>query len=115
MVGASVRHKVQLGLTRRRLLPDFHDNLLQELIASLGQDNFQSYLTAVGGSGVGILSPYEVHRRASDPSISLESSSSKNIPNGAASVDYLLKSEFDTVLHDEFAQWAESQGRWLYV
>ena len=38
---------------------DFHDEKLQTLISTLLADGYQPYVTAVGGSGLGILSPYD--------------------------------------------------------
>ncbi|KAH8100909.1 cystathionine beta-lyase [Cristinia sonorae] len=104
------------------LVPDnFPTEHLQELVSTLMGDDFQPYLTAVGGSGVGILSPYEVHRSLERDRSELMTPPDTPLPHEAedhvtlANAGDVLKAEFVDVPHEEFAHWAESQGRWLYV
>ena len=102
-------------------LPDFGADVLQELTSALEKDNFQPYLTAVGGSGVGILSPYEVHRQVAreskDPITPPDTPSlgDNTVDVNLADESLSLKAEFESVVHEEFTGWAESRGRWLYV
>lgn len=44
---------------------DFQDSVLQQLLKDLIEEKFDPYLTSVGGSGLGILSPYPQHRHSS--------------------------------------------------
>lgn len=96
---------------------DFRPELLQNLIAALEKVNFQTYLTSVGGSGVGILSPYDVHRNvagdSADPITPPDTPSPDSHPGDFDLPQ--LKTKFDRVAHDELSQWADAQGRWLYV
>lgn len=38
---------------------DMDESLLKDLMSRLSEDGFVPYLTSVGGSGLGILSPYD--------------------------------------------------------
>lgn len=88
---------------------------MQELISVLESANFKSYLTSVGGSGLGILSPYKAHRQ------SLRDQATLGVPESAVEEEDVqvaldpLKDEFAKIDTAEFTQWAECQGRWLYV
>ncbi|TCD63579.1 cystathionine beta-lyase [Steccherinum ochraceum] len=104
------------------LVPDdFRPEHLQELIAALIADDFQPYVTAVGGSGAGILSPYKVHRnvvhKKEDPITPPETPTPEDSAEHLAFIgsDSQLTSEFSSTPHEDFAHWAESQGRWMYV
>ncbi|KAG8972423.1 cystathionine beta-lyase, partial [Tulasnella sp. 427] len=77
------------------LLPDaIDDGALGELVQALGKEGFEAYTTAVGGSGLGILSPY-VERNQEDKAVAAE--------------DFVAKS---TV---ELGEWAADRGRWLFT
>ena len=41
---------------------DFKAEALKALLAELSANDFDPYMTSVGGSGLGILSPYQEHR-----------------------------------------------------
>ncbi|EPQ52753.1 cystathionine beta-l [Gloeophyllum trabeum ATCC 11539] len=92
------------------LVPDdMREELLQQLISDLLSDNFQPYLTSVGGSGLGILSPYGQDAPFTPP----------ETPNDANDEAYLsrepLRATFQEKSVLELPEWAESRGRWLYV
>lgn len=84
----------------------------------LRNDGFEPYLTSVGGSGVGVLSPYRarpVERPATPPETPAESDEDERfIARDSDSVDP-LRASFETKLTHDLSHWAEGQGRWLYV
>ncbi|KAJ8072243.1 cystathionine beta-lyase [Marasmius tenuissimus] len=83
------------------LIPDdFKAEALKDLIAELSAADYDPYMTSVGGSGLGILSPYEEHR------------------NKQAVVDGLddtIQGAFKVRKTTELTPWANDLGRWLYV
>lgn len=81
-----------------------NESVLHALTEGLTSSGFCPYLTSVGGSGLGILSPY-------DPANYAVAS-----PKGGKS-DYQpsLREAFDAQGIDELTAWAEQRGRWLYV
>ena len=112
---------------------DFEDERLQDLISVLIRESFQPYLTSVGGSGLGILSPYaehrnrgsQVHRPPGDfgqvtpPDTPLP----RELPQpeivdgyekGASDLDPLRASFVSTTVA-ELPEWASGLGLWLYV
>jgi len=101
------------------LVPDdFEETTLQDLIVALSSDNFDTYLTSVGGSGLGILSPYgRPLQPESGPVTPPETPNGKPKPNDAADgcppepkrVTFEMKAVGDLV------GWAEGLGRWLFV
>jgi len=102
----------------------FEENTLQDLIADLIHDNFEPYYTSVGGSGLGVLSPYGEHY-ATDPRplVTLGQVTPPGTPNPSRQVGTdidgdapnPLRSTFEAKDSMELAAWAESRGRWLYV
>ncbi|KAI0316729.1 cystathionine beta-lyase [Amylostereum chailletii] len=79
------------------LIPDdMADATLTELTSSLASDAFVPYLTSVGGSGLGILSPHD--------------SGDDSVPPRE-----IMKGTFDEKPVPELTAWAESKGRWMYV
>ena len=108
-----------LTLLWHSFILDFDGSALQELISVLESANFKSYLTSVGGSGLGILSPYQAHRQVLQPVIGRDN---LGVPESAVDdVEETLvandsfKDDFKKIDHTEFSQWAEGRGRWLYV
>ncbi|KJA26368.1 hypothetical protein HYPSUDRAFT_36678 [Hypholoma sublateritium FD-334 SS-4] len=112
------------------LIPDeFGEEQLQDLITALIREEFQPYLTSVGGSGLGILSPYAAHRTPGVPPApqALDQVTPPDTPTpheqiagGAApGADDLardpLRAPFLAAPDAELAQWAGALGRWLYV
>jgi len=95
------------------LIPDeFQHDTLERLIATLIAENFQPYVTAVGGSGLGILSPY----RHSDPGDASAASIEKGLSSADDDVDRTISiSDFSSVGPDSLPQWTDDLGRWLYV
>lgn len=82
---------------------DFAASLLEELIADLVKDNFQPYVTAVGGSGLGVLSPWH-------PQAPLETP-----PHTPEVGKEQLRSVFAMTPIPELTKLAEERGRWLFV
>jgi hypothetical protein len=100
----------QSAITNAFLISVFSDADLEGLVAKLTGDNFEPYLTSVGGSGLGVLSPY--HPMA-------HTSSSLLTPDeeGHASVvpQESLRAAFESSTVGELNKWADDRGRWLYV
>lgn len=87
------------------LIPDdMKENVLRALIEALTSSGYQPYLTSVGGSGLGVLSPY-------DPANYAVASSKPENPDQSPS----LREAFEGKRIEELAGWAEQRGRWLYV
>lgn len=84
---------------------------LDALAKELSATNFDPYLTAVGGSGLGVLSPYDHESFATDLPTPLTP------PETPADgpVKTPLRDEFDAVSTEELSKWAEGRGRWLFV
>lgn len=80
------------------------ESVLRALMESLTGSGFRPYLTSVGGSGLGILSPY-------DPANYAVSSPNRENPDQPPS----LRDAFEGKKIEELAEWAEQRGRWLYV
>ena len=109
---------------------DFEDERLQDLISLLIRESFQPYLTSVGGSGLGILSPYAEHRnRGSRPPGGLGQVTPPDTPapreqlqpeivdryeKGVSDLDP-LRASFVSSTVAELPEWASGLGTWLYV
>lgn len=88
---------------------DFSETALQDLMKELVAAEFEPYLTAVGGSGMGILSPYPEHRASqvtppATPAL-----------DGPQPAEPELQKTFETQTVLDLSKWAEGLGRWLYV
>ena len=99
------------------LFPDFSDDQLKSLINDLSTANFDPYITSVGGSGLGILSPYgrkplETATPADGP-ITPPDTPSDQIDGGLS--PKTLREHFVTIKTEELNQWADARGRWLFV
>jgi hypothetical protein len=80
------------------------ENVLQALIEGLTNSGFRPYLTSVGGSGLGVLSPY-------DPANYAVASSKPEKSDQRPS----LREAFEAKGIEELTAWAEQRGRWLYI
>lgn len=117
------------------LLPDdLKPEDLQRLVDDLIRENFEPYITSVGGSGLGILSPYPEHRNR-DAVASSSLRTHEHVPpvgqvtppetpapehqeqlGVTTSEDKdTLRVSFETNSTDGLAEWANGLGRWLYV
>lgn len=106
---------------------DFKDEELQSVIDAMTRQEFQPYLTSVGGSGLGILSPYPEHRtRGSDPKPPREDVGQVTPPETPhpepaegyekqVGVFDPLRPRFETAATTDLPEWTASLGRWLYV
>ncbi|KAI0925891.1 hypothetical protein AcV5_008499 [Taiwanofungus camphoratus] len=82
------------------LIPDgFQDSSLQGLVSALEAKGFGTYTVSVGGSGLGILSPYNEDHSA-------------NFVNGKAPS---LRDDFENVSVGQLPKWIQDRGRWLFV
>ena len=92
-------------------------------MSELRADGFEPYLTSVGGSGVGVLSP---HAASEEPAISAYTLpvTPPETPGVGEGEDEgvvqqhqpsSLRSVFENAATNDFAAWAEQRGRWLYV
>jgi len=100
-------HVLDLHLfTRSQDLSEFS---LRELMAALSRDSFVPYLTSVGGSGLGILSPYNQPQLLATPP-----ETPREGETGAGSVE-LLRDTFAGKATADLSAWADSLGRWLFV
>ncbi|KAJ7116398.1 cystathionine beta-lyase [Mycena epipterygia] len=104
------------------LVPDdFQQEALDKLIAELAQEKFVPYLTSVGGSGLGILSPYTPPNLAQSQTAAVDLPGQVTPPQtpGVATQpeagDPLLRLAFEKQRVSSLAQWADELGRWLYV
>jgi hypothetical protein len=78
------------------------ESVLRGLVEALTGSGFSPYLTSVGGSGLGVLSPYDPANYAL---------SNPENPDQPPS----LREAFEGKRIEELAGWAEQRGRWLYV
>jgi hypothetical protein len=81
-----------------------NETVLHALKEVLTNSGFHPYLTSVGGSGLGILSPYDPANYAIT---SPKGESTDHQPS--------LREAFDARGINELTAWAEQRGRWLYV
>ena len=80
------------------------ESILRALTEELTSSGFCPYLTSVGGSGLGILSPY-------DPANYAVASPKGESPDHQSS----LREVFEARGIEELTAWAEQRGRWMYV
>ncbi|PIL35742.1 mevalonate kinase [Ganoderma sinense ZZ0214-1] len=102
------------------LVPDdFQDEKLQALISALLTDGYQPYITAVGGSGLGILSPYDdiaADPNADSPPLSPPATPDPNREDGLDGAPQpSIRKGFETITTLQLPQWAADRGKWLYV
>jgi len=81
------------------------DGVLSALAEQLISSGFRPYLTSVGGSGLGILSPYD------QANYTLDSPSTP----GTLGRQPSLRESLEAQAIEELTEWAEQRGRWLYV
>ncbi|KAK0223112.1 cystathionine beta-lyase [Armillaria fumosa] len=95
------------------LIPDdFKEETLKALLDEIVAQQFDPYLTSVGGSGLGILSPHRTTGNAAYLPPGQVTPPETPSPGG----DGLnLSPVFQTKRVLELSQWADSLGRWLYV
>jgi hypothetical protein len=94
----------------------FKEATLQSLIDALAGDKFDPYLTSVGGSGLGILSPYSQRLAvASGPVTPPETPNGQGKPTTDVDPPEPLRTSFEATNMSELAGWADTLGRWLFV
>ncbi|KAJ3887746.1 cystathionine beta-lyase [Lentinula edodes] len=100
------------------LIPDdFSDTSMKDLLSELTECGFDPYLTSVGGSGLGILSPYPEHRNTSAKDIHPGQVTPPETPDEPNTSDprESIKASFETKSLLELTGWAQNLGKWLYV
>ena len=95
--------------------------VMEELI----REGFEPYLTSVGGSGLGILSPYAEHRTLEAHMVAIPEQSGQLTPPGTPGPSKTskdssarlksLRQPFLTMNLTGMAEWATGVGSWLYV
>lgn len=95
----------------------YSEDDLKQLMSELRTDGFEPYLTSVGGSGIGVLSPYGTYgnqptENSSGPITPPDSSESDE---AGTFLSTALRSAFENTAPVSFSSWAEQCGRWLYV
>ncbi|RPD61166.1 cystathionine beta-lyase [Lentinus tigrinus ALCF2SS1-7] len=101
------------------LVPDeFAHEKLQSLIKSLESAGYQPYVTSVGGSGLGILSPYDdivIDEDDDTPPLSPPMTPDLNGEVDGPALRRSIRRHFETVSTVELPKWASARGKWLYV
>ena len=99
---------------------DLEQANLDKLVSSLEEDGFGTYLTSVGGSGLGVLSPYndDSESRLDDgPVTPPETPAFGGSPGDGDGVGLhqSRRAVFERKSSADLVEWMESRGRWLYV
>ncbi|KAJ7510400.1 cystathionine beta-lyase [Mycena galericulata] len=102
------------------LVPDdFQSAALDDLMAQLTQEGFVPYFTSLGGSGLGILSPYTPPNLTQSSAVVLPGQvtppETPRLTQADIGGDPLLRLAFEKREPTSLSQWADSLGRWLYV
>ena len=98
----------------------FSDEKLKQLMGELRLDGFEPYLTSVGGSGVGILSPHAVpdgpqHFAAYSVPVTPPETPGSAAVESEEIPPSSLRVGFENTATIDFTKWADQRGRWLYV
>ena len=118
IAGSSLTPPMLNKLLMRIFCVDFPEEKLHQLMSELRTDGFEPYLTSVGGSGVGVLSPYT---SSANPSAYDTLVTPPETPNVCAEAEEgslataPLRAAFVDKPTVEFGSWATDLGRWLYV
>jgi hypothetical protein len=105
---------------------DFKSELATLVMEELIREGFEPYLTSVGGSGLGILSPYAEHRTREPHMVPIPEESGQLTPPGTPGPRKISKGSPSSQLESlrqpflstnlaGMAEWATGLGRWLYV
>ena len=99
---------------------DLEQANLEKLISLLEGDGYGTYLTSVGGGGLGILSPYnrDPESHLDDGPVTPPETPALGGSPGDGDGIGLYKSHravFESKSPAELVEWMESRGRWLYV
>ncbi|KAI0696794.1 cystathionine beta-lyase [Cytidiella melzeri] len=101
------------------LIPDgFSETQLKALIDDLAAANFDPYVTSVGGSGLGILSPYgraalNSGLPADGPITPPETPEEQGTEGELSAMS--LRERFNSLKTEDLNQWAEERGEWMFV
>ncbi|KAJ7593439.1 Cys/Met metabolism PLP-dependent enzyme-domain-containing protein [Mycena floridula] len=102
------------GCTVTLVPDDFQETVLKDLVKDLAVEKFETYLTSVGGSGLGILSPYPQHRNDGPGQVTPPETpdvEAESLPSASQT----LRPAFEKKTVENLAEWADGLGRWLYV
>lgn len=96
---------------------DMEESLLKDLMARLSEDGYVPYLTSVGGSGLGILSPYDPNNYDDHPTATAHTQTPPETPGDESALggrEPLRATLQSKPLHN-LSEWASNRGRWMYV
>lgn len=85
------------------------------MIGELGEDGFVVYTTSVGGSGLGILSPYDHKTSHSNASPETPPDTPSGSVDGETEISEVFGAAFRAQTVSELPRWAHGRGRWLFV
>lgn len=88
---------------------------MHDLKAALVSNGYDTYLTSVGGSGLGILSPYGQLPLPEAPLTPPETSDFQDVDAAAGTAPAPLRDLFESKPIEELSNWSDSLGRWLFV
>jgi hypothetical protein len=98
---------------------DFKPDALRDLLSSLTEAQFVPYVTSVGGSGLGILSPYGQYRMDDKGAAPITPPDTPGVFGKSLELEEPLpdplRASFDSKTVLDLGNWAETRGRWLYV
>lgn len=87
------------------------------MISTLQNEGYGTYSTSVGGSGLGILSPYsaESHSGVMEGGPVTPPETPNIHDEEELGVRRSYREEFKSKKAEELADWVEKRGRWLFV
>jgi hypothetical protein len=96
---------------------DFEQQKLNDLTSILQNEGYGTYLTSVGGSGLGILPPYilEAHSTVMEGGPVTPPETPNIEGDEELRVRRSYRAEFEGKRVEELADWVERRGRWLFV
>ncbi|TDL25608.1 cystathionine beta-lyase [Rickenella mellea] len=98
------------------LVPDaFDDSSLQSVISELKAAGYDAYVTSVGGSGLGVLSPYGQENHPPPVTPPETPSEKESAPFNDDKANTSLLGTFEEKSPADLVGWAADLGRWLYV
>jgi hypothetical protein len=114
----TVRYQIYLAIPMLTSdTSEFQETSLEALRDALTKAGFEPYVTSVGGSGLGVLSPYSYDKSAplvTPPETPTPDGSSDGLDDAGEFLQP-LRGVFEGKSREELASWAEQRGKWLYV
>lgn len=93
------------------------ESLLKDLMDRLSEDGYVPYLTSVGGSGLGILSPYDPNNYDDHPTATAHTQTPPETPGEESAMGGRepLRVALQLKPTRDLSEWASNRGRWMYV